>query len=124
MAPHRQDVQGGDGGREGADVGDTGLLPGLPQGHGQQVAVPVGVAAGPGPHPVDIVVGHEHLGRVGVDHKAGAGDVGVLIAPGEHGVGVPVHILQDDTLVGLLLLVLRAVGPDVVCVHSSHPFLR
>ncbi len=122
MSPHGQDVQRGDISGQGAHMGDAGLLRGLPQSHGQQIAVPVCVAAGPGPNLIDVVVGHEHLGGVGVDHKAGAGDVGVLILPGEHGVGVPGHIVQDNPLVGLLLLILRAVGPDVIRVHHVTPF--
>ena len=120
MAPHGQDVQGGDGGAQGLDVLHPGLLPGLPQGHGEQIPVPVGVAPRPGPHPVQVVVGHEHAGAVAVDHEAGGGQVGDFVLPGEDGVGKEAEVLQKHGLVPRLRLVPGLVGQNVIQVHVRH----
>ena len=104
VAPYGQNVQGGDGGAEGTDMLHPRLLPGLPQGHGEQVALPIRMAARPGPHPVNIVVGHEHPGAVGIDHKAGAGQMGDLVVPGENVVRKQADVLQNQPLIRRLLL--------------------
>ena len=119
VAPYGQNVQGGDGGAEGADMLHPRLLPGLPQGHGEQVALPIRMAARPGPHPVNIVVGHEHPGAVGIDHKAGAGQMGDLVVPGENVVRKQADVLQNQPLIRRLLLILGRIGPDFIHIHGA-----
>ena len=124
MAPHRQNVQGGDGGAQRPDVDRPRLLPGLPQSYRQQVRVAVGVAAGPGPHLVEVVVSHQYLGAVGVHHKAGAGEVGDFVLPGQDVVGKLAEIRQDHLLVPGLLLRLGQVSGNFLQIHVLTPFHR
>ena len=100
-------------------ISDTGLLAAFPQRDGQQIALSVRMAARPGPHPVNIVVGHEHPGAVGIDHKAGAGQVGDLVVPGEDIVRKQPDILQNHALVCRLPLVPGDVGADLVQIHAQ-----
>ena len=106
------------------DFGKPGLLPRLPQGHGQQVRLPVGVAAGPGPGPVDVVPDHQNPVPCGIHDPCGRREVGDGVLPGEgrfkvlQGIQQPLPVLRFPGVTGRIALDLPA-----KFLHNAPAFL-
>ena len=113
MAVHRQDFQRIQVLGHGADLRETAFLPDLPQRHGQQIPVSVGVAAQPSPGVIEPVIGHQDLLPVRADHPGGSGKMGGGIGSGVQ-ILVAVKTAEQFFPVPVLLLVPRAVGDELL----------
>ena len=120
VAVHRQNFQRIQILRHWMDLRETAFLPDLPQRHGQQIPVSVGVAAQPGPGVIELVIGHQDLASVRADHPGGGGKMGGGIGSGIQ-VLVAVKTAEQLFTVLFLLLIPRTVGDKLLAqkLHSD-----
>ena len=110
---HREEIFG-----NGTQRFQPRFLRNLPQGDRQQVPFPVGMAAGPAPAVINVVVHHQHPTAGMVHHPGRSGKVRGFVLPGEN-IRLS-KVLQQQRAVAGLLLVAGAIGQKLAFQRQGH----